>query len=142
VGVVFFPSESGPGEKALENALAAQKLDLLTWRVVPTREEILGLRDVCHHVLVAPHVQDHAIDLVMATQPNDPQSHELAKKFVRYGSSPRGAQAVTLAGFLVTVTWSAPGASVICDAQAVRPMQWADTTSFHDSFIMLPPGST
>src|ERR1700679_2867859 len=42
-----------------------------------TREEILGLRDVCHHVLVAPHVQDHAIDLVMATQPNDPQSHDL-----------------------------------------------------------------
>src|SRR5580704_11261404 len=39
VGVVFFPSESGPGEKALEQALAAQKLDLLTWRVVPTREE-------------------------------------------------------------------------------------------------------
>ena len=29
----------------------------------------LGLRDVCHQVLVAPHVQDHAIDLVMATQP-------------------------------------------------------------------------
>src|ERR1700677_256783 len=42
VGVVFFPSESGPGEKALEKALAAQKLDLLTWRVVPTCEEILG----------------------------------------------------------------------------------------------------
>src|SRR6202453_2709339 len=34
------------------------------------REEILGLRDICHQVLVAPHVQDHAIDLVMATQPD------------------------------------------------------------------------
>jgi glutamate synthase (NADPH/NADH) large chain len=42
VGVVFFPSESGPGEKALEKALAAQKLDVLAWRVVPTCEEILG----------------------------------------------------------------------------------------------------
>src|SRR6202050_1384026 len=42
VGVVFFPGESGPGEKALEKALAAQKLDVLAWRVVPTCEEILG----------------------------------------------------------------------------------------------------
>src|SRR5262252_7652192 len=55
------------------------------------REEILGLRDVCHQVLVAPHVQDHAIDLVMATQPETPEAHELAVKFIRYGSSPRGA---------------------------------------------------
>ena len=62
------------------------------------REEILGLRDVCHHVLVAPHVQDYAIDLVMATQPGTPQGHELANKFIRYGSSPRGAQALVECG--------------------------------------------
>ncbi len=42
VGVVFFPSESGPGQQALEQALAAQNLDVLAWRVVPTREEVLG----------------------------------------------------------------------------------------------------
>jgi len=62
------------------------------------REDILGLRDVCHHVLVAPHVQEHAIDLVMATQPGTPQAHEMANKFVRYGSSPRGAQALVECG--------------------------------------------
>ncbi|MGH9559677.1 MAG: AAA family ATPase, partial [Bryobacteraceae bacterium] len=62
------------------------------------RDEILGLRDVCHRVLVAPHVQDYAIDLVMATQPGTPQSHELANKFIRYGSSPRGAQALVECG--------------------------------------------
>ncbi len=38
----FFLSESGPGQQALEQALAAQDLDVLAWRVVPTREEILG----------------------------------------------------------------------------------------------------
>ena len=65
---------------------------------VLNREEILGLRDVCHTVLVAPHVQEHAIDLVMATQPETSQSHELAKKYVRYGSSPRGAQALVECG--------------------------------------------
>ncbi len=69
-------------------------------RVEPVldREEILGLRDTCHHVLVAPHVQQHAIDMVMATQPGTPQAHELANKFVRYGSSPRGAQALVECG--------------------------------------------
>ena len=62
------------------------------------REEILGLRDICHQVLVAPHVQDHAIDLVMATQPEKGVGHELANQFIRYGSSPRGAQALVECG--------------------------------------------
>lgn len=65
---------------------------------VLNREEILGLRDICHQVLVAPHVQDHAIDLVMATQPDTNEGHELARKFIRYGSSPRGAQALVECG--------------------------------------------
>ena len=63
-----------------------------------TREEILELRRVCRDVLVAPHVQNYAIDLVMATQPETTQAHELAKKYVRYGSSPRGAQALVECG--------------------------------------------
>ncbi len=62
------------------------------------RAEILGLRDVCHQVLVAPHVQEHAIDLVMATQPEKGVGHELANQFIRYGSSPRGAQALVECG--------------------------------------------
>jgi MoxR-like ATPase len=62
------------------------------------RDAILELRRVCHLVLVAPHVQDYAIDLVMATQPGTPQAHDLANKFIRYGSSPRGAQALVECG--------------------------------------------
>src|SRR6202043_2185373 len=46
----------------------------------------------------APHVQHYAIDLVMATQPETDQAHELARKIVRYGSSPRGAQALVECG--------------------------------------------
>ena len=42
VGVLFSSNDSGAGEKALEQALAAQQLDVLGWRVVPTREESLG----------------------------------------------------------------------------------------------------
>lgn len=62
------------------------------------RDSILSLRRVCRQVLVAPHVQDYAIDLVMATQPNTPEAHPLSRKFIRYGSSPRGAQALVECG--------------------------------------------
>ena len=72
--------------------------DEVTLSQVLDRDAILGLRSVCHMVLVAPHVQDYAIDLVMATQPGTPQAHDLANKFIRYGSSPRGAQALVECG--------------------------------------------
>ncbi|MBM3811899.1 MAG: MoxR family ATPase [Acidimicrobiia bacterium] len=62
------------------------------------RDSILQLRAVCHQVLVAPHVQEYAIDLVMATQAGSPHSHKLAQKYIRYGSSPRGAQALVECG--------------------------------------------
>lgn len=42
VGAVFFPSEAAESHIELEEALAAQQLEVLTWRDVPTRPEILG----------------------------------------------------------------------------------------------------
>jgi MoxR-like ATPase len=62
------------------------------------REAIMDVRSVCREVLVAPHVQDFAVHMVMATQPEQTEAHELAKKYVRYGSSPRGAQALVECG--------------------------------------------
>jgi MoxR-like ATPase len=62
------------------------------------RDAILEVRDVCREVLVAAHVQEYAISLVMATQPEQKEAHELAKRYVRYGSSPRGAQALVECG--------------------------------------------
>jgi MoxR-like ATPase len=62
------------------------------------REAIHQVRMVCRQVLVAPHVQEMAIGLVMATQPEQKEAHELAKKYIRYGSSPRGAQALVECG--------------------------------------------
>jgi MoxR-like ATPase len=49
-------------------------------------------------VLVAPHVQEFAIRMVMATQSDHKEAHELARKYIRYGSSPRGAQALVECG--------------------------------------------
>jgi len=65
---------------------------------VMDRNTILDLRSVCRSVLVAGHVQDFAVNLVMATQPGHPQAHELANRYIRYGSSPRGAQGLVECG--------------------------------------------
>jgi MoxR-like ATPase len=65
---------------------------------VMDRDTILEVRSVCRQVLVAPHVQEYAVQLVMATQPEQAEAHDLAKKYVRYGSSPRGAQALVECG--------------------------------------------
>src|SRR5579871_6486973 len=62
------------------------------------RDAILEVRSVCREVLVAPHVQEYAIHLVMATQPEQKEAHDVARKYVRYGSSPRGAQALVECG--------------------------------------------
>jgi MoxR-like ATPase len=62
------------------------------------REAILEVRSICREVLVAPHVREYAVQLVMATQPEQKEAHELAKKYIRYGSSPRGAQGVVESG--------------------------------------------
>jgi MoxR-like ATPase len=65
---------------------------------VMDRDTILGIRRACREVLVAPHVQDFAVSLVMGTQPGTQGAHPLANKYIRYGSSPRGAQALVECG--------------------------------------------
>jgi MoxR-like ATPase len=81
--------------KIVERTIAREELVPVA---VLDREEILEVRQVCREVLVAPHVQEYAIQLVMATQPEQKEAHELARKYVRYGSSPRGAQALVECG--------------------------------------------
>jgi MoxR-like ATPase len=62
------------------------------------REQIAELRAIAKQVVVAPHVQEFAISLVMATQPGSPVAAPVSNKYIRYGSSPRGAQALIECG--------------------------------------------
>lgn len=64
--------------------------------VVRDPAEVLRLRKVVRSVPVAHEVQDAVVRLVLATHPEDPGAGPLARKYVRYGASPRGAQAVLL----------------------------------------------
>ncbi len=69
-----------------------------TVEAVLNRDQILALRALAAQVLVAPHVRDFAISVVLATQPKQGSMHALARQYIRYGSSPRGAQALILCG--------------------------------------------
>jgi MoxR-like ATPase len=66
-------------------------------RPVLDREAILEMQRLVRQVPVARHVQDYAIRVLQATHPDGPDAPDLTKRFVRYGSSPRGGQAVLLA---------------------------------------------
>ena len=55
------------------------------------------LRRAVREVAVAREVQGRAIALVLATHPEHAGAAPLAKKYVRYGASPRGVQSVILA---------------------------------------------
>ena len=59
--------------------------------------QILEMRRVVRMVPLAPHVQEYVVKLVLATH-SDGQANALANKYIRYGSSPRGAQALILGG--------------------------------------------
>jgi MoxR-like ATPase len=56
------------------------------------------LREMALAVPISTRVQDYAIRIVMATQPSTPVAHELTKKYLRYGASPRGAQSLIVGG--------------------------------------------
>ena len=64
---------------------------------IMTGEEIVGAQNLVQRVVMAPHVQDYAVRCTMATHPNGEFATEMANQYVRWGASPRGAQAITLA---------------------------------------------
>ncbi|MCA9586498.1 MAG: MoxR family ATPase [Myxococcales bacterium] len=78
-------------------------LDLTTGGAIETRtavlnrDDILRMQALVRRVPVARHVQDFAIRLLQATHPEGPDAPDVCKRYVRFGASPRGAQAVLLA---------------------------------------------
>jgi MoxR-like ATPase len=60
-------------------------------------EEILRWQSLIREVLVAPPVQDYAIRLVLATHPQGEFATAETNRYIRFGGSPRGAQAIVLA---------------------------------------------
>jgi len=65
---------------------------------------ILAMRALAREVPVPRHVQDYAIRVLEATHPDRAGSPEKVKRFVRFGASPRGAQACLLAAKIHALT--------------------------------------
>jgi len=60
-------------------------------------ETLVRMQALVREVLVAPHVQDYAIRLALATHPEGPFATPVTNQYIRWGSSPRGVQTLVLA---------------------------------------------
>jgi MoxR-like ATPase len=60
-------------------------------------EEILRWQELVREVILAEHVKDYIVRLTLATHPNGPYALPITNQFIRWGTSPRAAQALALA---------------------------------------------
>ena len=91
--LVEFPTAADLGE-ILDRTTAS---DAPAARPVLGGDRILEMRALARQVPISDAVRDRAVALVLATHPDRPDAPEAVKKYVRFGSSPRGAQAMVLA---------------------------------------------
>ena len=69
-------------------------------RKVMSGREIIGTQKLVRRIVMAPHVQDYAIRLAIASHPNGKFAVEVTNRYVRWGASPRAVQALTLSAKL------------------------------------------
>lgn len=88
--IVEFPSMSELRDiVTITQATMAETAD-----AVCDANELLAMRATAKEVLVADEVLNYAIRLVASTHPDGERPASMAKKYVRYGASPRAAQAL------------------------------------------------
>jgi MoxR-like ATPase len=59
--------------------------------------KLLEMQRLAREVILAPHVRDYLVRLTLATQPEGEFAVDATNAYVRWGSSPRGAQTLALA---------------------------------------------
>jgi MoxR-like ATPase len=65
---------------------------------VASGEQLVHLVETARAVPVATHVKEYAVRLLLATHPDQEDAPESVRKYVRYGASPRGLQALITTG--------------------------------------------
>lgn len=68
---------------------------------IATGQKIAAMGDLARETPVATHVANYTARLILATHPEHDSAPPITKKYVRFGSSPRGAQALMLAAKIV-----------------------------------------
>ncbi|PDW01830.1 AAA family ATPase [Candidatus Viridilinea mediisalina] len=74
-----------------------------TTRYVANGAMILAMQELARTVPIASHVMGYAARLITATHPESSNAPAMAKRYVRYGASPRGMQALILAGKILAL---------------------------------------
>jgi len=72
---------------------------------------LTAMIDTTREVPVPTHVVEHAVALVMATHPDQPGAPAEVTRYVRFGASPRGAQALVLTAKATALLDARPNAS-------------------------------
>lgn len=65
---------------------------------------LAALQKLVRQVPIASHVKDYAVRLVLATHPKTTTAQPITNQYLRFGSSPRGAQVLVLAGKVRALT--------------------------------------
>ena len=94
------PTESQLGE-ILERTVEGEPP--VAMRVVDGRR-LLEMRQIARRVPMAADVRATAVALIAATHPDHARAPAMVQRFVRYGSSPRGAQALVTAAKIHAIT--------------------------------------
>jgi MoxR-like ATPase len=81
---------------------------------------IIAMSDLAFQTPIASHVSEYAARLVVASHPESDTAPARVRQYVRYGSSPRGAQALIL-GAKITALLSGRYNVAFEDVQAVAP---------------------
>jgi len=89
---VNFPSESEMVE-ILRRTTSTETPDVQS---VLDAEAILEMRQLVKQVPIASQLENYIVKIIYATHPNEEIAPESVRKYAQLGSSPRGAQAITL----------------------------------------------
>jgi MoxR-like ATPase len=87
---VDYPSK----EELKQIVLHTTGVETPTLQKIMDSNQILAIQRLAKEILVSEEMLDYAVNIIMATHPDQEQSTELVKKYVRYGSGPRGLQAL------------------------------------------------
>jgi MoxR-like ATPase len=85
-----------------------------------TGADVLAMQRLARDVPIASHVMAYAIRILRATHPDTERVPEIVKSYVRYGASPRGAQAMVL-GAKIHALLDGRFNVAYADVQAVAP---------------------
>ncbi|NLG72283.1 MAG: MoxR family ATPase [Chloroflexi bacterium] len=96
---VPFPSV----DELVEIANRTTAVDVPQASPVADGARIVAMQKLARGVPIAEHVVAYAARLLKATHPDDPLSPPFVNEWVRYGASPRGMQAMILAGKIIAL---------------------------------------